>query len=44
MTTVATFIDRVMTAGLEGPEALAKTTAQVRAEVKQLCGRFPMPH
>ena len=44
MATVATFIDRVMTAGLEGPDALAKTTAQVRAEVKQLCGKFPMPH
>jgi glycine hydroxymethyltransferase len=44
MGAVAAFIDRVLSAGLAGPEALERETAAVRAEVRSLCGRFPMPH
>ncbi len=44
MAVVAGFIDRVLSAGIEGPDELAKATSEVRSSVKQLCARFPMPH
>ncbi len=40
---VASFIDRVLTAGLAGEAALAAETAKVREEVRTLCARFPLP-
>ncbi len=43
MATLAAFIDRVLTAGLEGEAALAKTTAEVRAEVARLCESHALP-
>ncbi|GAB5496441.1 MAG: serine hydroxymethyltransferase [Phycisphaerales bacterium] len=43
MKTVAEFIDRVLSAGLEGEEALSQVTQQVRGEVRSLCERFPLP-
>jgi glycine hydroxymethyltransferase len=42
MPTVAGFIDRVLTAGLYG--TLESEAAKVRAEVRTVCGSFPMPH
>lgn len=43
MKTVAEFIDRVLSAGLEGEEELSRVTQQVRGEVKAMCERFPLP-
>jgi glycine hydroxymethyltransferase len=43
MKTVAAFIDRVLSAGLKGPDALSTEAAKVRGEVKQLCEKFPLP-
>ena len=43
MKAVAGFIDRVMSAGLRGEDALARETENVRAEVSLLCDRFPLP-
>lgn len=43
MRSVATFIDRTLTAGLKGPEALATECEKVRAEVRALCAQFPLP-
>jgi len=43
MDAVAGFIDRVLSAGLAGEGALAAETARVRAEVRELCAKFPMP-
>lgn len=43
MKTVAEYIDRVLSAGLEGEEALSRVTQQVRCEVRALCERFPLP-
>lgn len=43
MKAVAAFIDRVMSAGLRGEDALARETESVRAEVSRLCDRFPLP-
>ncbi|MEM1184625.1 MAG: serine hydroxymethyltransferase [Planctomycetota bacterium] len=43
MTTVASFIDRVLSAGLKGDEARSTETAAVREEVRALCANFPMP-
>lgn len=40
---VAGWIDRVLGAGLESPDALAKTGAAVRAEVGRLCAKYPLP-
>ncbi|MFM9995396.1 MAG: serine hydroxymethyltransferase [Phycisphaerales bacterium] len=40
---VAAWIDRVLSAGLESPAALEKTTAGVRDEVRRLCAEFPLP-
>jgi glycine hydroxymethyltransferase len=44
MAKVASFIDRVLTAGLKGPGDLEAVAAQVRSEVRTMCGSFPMPH
>ncbi|MEZ6241534.1 MAG: serine hydroxymethyltransferase [Phycisphaerales bacterium] len=44
MREVAAWIDRVLGAGLEGEDKLAKTAETVRTEVKDLCARFPLPH
>jgi glycine hydroxymethyltransferase len=43
MKLIAAFIDRVLSAGLKGPDALAAEAAKVRGEVKQLCEKFPLP-
>ena len=43
MGAIAGFIDRVLTAGLAGDNARAAETAKVRAEVRDLCAKFPMP-
>ena len=43
METIAGWIDRALSAGLAGPEALASETALVREEVAQLCEKFPLP-
>ncbi len=43
MKRVASFIDRVLSAGLKGEDALAAETEAVRAEVRALCEQFPMP-
>jgi len=44
MASVATFIDRVLSAGLAGATELERVSGTVRGEVKSLCERFPMPH
>lgn len=44
MAKVAEFIDRVLSAGLKGPEAMEREAAAVRGEVRAMCGSFPMPH
>ena len=43
MTQIASFIDRVLDAGLKGDDARLKETEAVRADVKALCEKFPMP-
>jgi glycine hydroxymethyltransferase len=43
MATIASFIDRVLSAGLEGEAQREQETAAVRAEVRSLCEKFPMP-
>lgn len=43
MQTVAEFIDRVLSAGLEGDDERSRVTQQVRGEVRDLCERFPLP-
>lgn len=43
MARVASFIDRVLDAGLKGDDARLKETEAVRADVKALCEKFPMP-
>ncbi len=43
MRQIALFIDRVLTAGLAGEEDRLRETSAVRAEVRDLCSRFPMP-
>lgn len=43
MHAIAGFIDRVLTAGLRGPEALATEAAKVREEVRALCEKYPLP-
>ncbi len=43
MKQVAGFIDRVLSAGLEGEDELSRVTEQVRGEVRDLCAKFPMP-
>jgi glycine hydroxymethyltransferase len=43
MRQVAGWIDRVLASGIDSPGALEGTARQVRAEVKSLCGVFPLP-
>lgn len=43
MKQIAAFIDRVLDAGMRGEDARLKETEAVRAEVKALCEKFPMP-
>ena len=43
MKVVASFIDRVLSAGLAGEDELSRVTEQVRGEVRDLCAKFPMP-
>lgn len=43
MKQVAGWIDRVLSAGLESPADLERTTPVVRAEVRALCERFSLP-
>lgn len=43
MQRVATFIDRVLSAGLKGEAELNAEAAAVREDVRQLCGGFPLP-
>lgn len=42
MKTVAGWIDRVLSAGLEGETALAEATREVRQNVRGLCAKFPL--
>jgi glycine hydroxymethyltransferase len=44
MDRIAAWIDRVLLAGLRGEAELAAESAKVRAEIKALCERFPLPH
>ncbi|MEZ6318588.1 MAG: serine hydroxymethyltransferase [Phycisphaerales bacterium] len=44
MVQIADWIDQVLTAGLAGEAKLAQTTERVRAEVRDLCDRYPLPH
>jgi len=44
MSTVATFIDRALSAGLAGEAEFTNTSAQIREDVRTLCERFPLPH
>ena len=43
MKLVAGLIDRTLTAGLQGADALAMEAGKVREEVKALCGKFALP-
>ncbi|MFA6045776.1 MAG: serine hydroxymethyltransferase [Phycisphaerales bacterium] len=43
MGAIAGWIDRALTAGLTGPEALVSESSKVREEVAQLCEQFPLP-
>ncbi len=43
MLQIAAFIDRVLSSGLNGPEALASEAAKVREEVRYVCEQFPLP-
>ena len=42
MAQIAAWIARVLAAGLEGPDALAKVSAAVKAEVAKLAAEFPL--
>lgn len=43
MAQVASFIDRVLSAGLKGEAELDAEASAVREEVRTLCGNFPLP-
>ena len=43
MRTIASFIDRVLTAGVTGEDELSRVALEVRQEVADLCGAFPLP-
>ena len=43
MQRIAAWIDRALSAGLAGPEALAREAALVREEVASCCEEFPLP-
>ncbi len=44
MKSVASLIDRVLTAGLSGPAQLETAAAAVRSEIRALAAHFQMPH
>ncbi|MBL8877277.1 MAG: serine hydroxymethyltransferase [Phycisphaerae bacterium] len=44
MSTIASFIDRALSAGLAGDAEFASASAQIREDVRTLCERFPLPH
>jgi glycine hydroxymethyltransferase len=44
MTSIAGWIDRVLSAGLRGEAERTREAAAVKAEVRALCERFPLPH
>lgn len=44
MSTVASFIDRALSAGLAGESEFMKASSQIREDVRRLCDRFPLPH
>ena len=44
MAKVASWIDRVLSAGLAGETELAKVTATVREEIRAICREFPLTH
>src|SRR5690606_37037215 len=39
----AGWIDRVLGAGLESPEMLERVAAEVKGEVRRVCGEFRLP-
>jgi glycine hydroxymethyltransferase len=43
MEQVASWIDRTLSAGLQGPDALEKSAREIRDEVRSLCAKFPLP-
>jgi glycine hydroxymethyltransferase len=44
MKQIAVWIERVLSAGVEGEVALAKAVERTRGEVAAMCERFAMPH
>jgi len=44
MITVASFIDRALSAGLKGEAEFTEVSAKIREDVRRLCERFPLPH
>ncbi|MBL8885390.1 MAG: serine hydroxymethyltransferase [Phycisphaerales bacterium] len=44
MITIASFIDRALSAGLKGEAEFTEVSAQIREDVRRLCERFPLPH
>lgn len=44
MEQIAAWTDRVLVAGLKGESDLAAEAAKVKAEIRALCQRFPLPH
>jgi len=44
MSTIASFIDRALSAGLAGEAEFTKASMQIREDVRRLCERFPLPH
>lgn len=44
MEQIASWIDRVLSAGLKGEGDLASEAEKVKGEIRTLCERFPLPH
>ncbi len=44
MRQIASWIDRVLSAGLSGESGLETESAKVKSEIRSLCERFPLPH
>lgn len=44
MPTIASFIDRALSAGLAGESEFTAASSQIREDVRKLCERFPLPH
>ncbi|MBS0190224.1 MAG: serine hydroxymethyltransferase [Phycisphaerales bacterium] len=44
MATVASFIDRALSAGLKGETEFTHASAEIRNDVRSLCQKFPLPH